>query len=47
MANNPAPKRTQNGQRTITLPILEEQHAEIIDDPKRFREVCSSPFITG
>ena len=44
MAHEPATSRARNGQRTITLPITEEQYAEIIDDPQRFREEWLNPF---
>lgn len=44
MARKPATKRAQNGERTITLPITEESYAEILDDPKRFREEWLNPF---
>ncbi len=44
MAHEPATPRARNGQRTITLPIVEEQYAEIINDPKRFRDEWLAPF---
>jgi len=44
MADKPATPRVQYGQRTITLPITEEQYAEMIDDPKRFRNEWIDPF---
>lgn len=37
MAQEPATTRAPKQQRTITLPITEEQYDEIIHDPKRFR----------
>lgn len=44
MAAKPATPRVQYGQRTITLPITEEQYAEIIDDPQCFRDKWIDPF---
>ena len=44
MAGKSATKRSQNGERTITLPILEDQYAEIIRDAKRFRNEWLDPF---
>jgi hypothetical protein len=44
MADKPATSRAQQGQRTIILPIEEEQYAEIIHDPKRFRDEWLDPF---
>ncbi len=44
MAHEPATSRARNGQRTITLPITEEQYAEIIDHPKQFRRKWLDPF---
>ena len=44
MAKAPTTKRAQNGERTITLPITEEQYAEIFNDPRRFRDEWLDPF---
>ena len=44
MADKPATSRAQRGQRTIILPITEEQYAEIVDDPRRFRDEWLAPF---
>ncbi len=44
MAHEPATTRARNGQRTITLPMTEEQYAEIIDDPQRFRDEWLDSF---
>ncbi len=44
MVYEPAAKRARNGQRTITLPMTEEQYAEIINDPKRFRNEWLVPI---
>lgn len=44
MAQEPATPRARNGQRTITLPITEEQYAEILDNPQRFRREWVDPF---
>jgi hypothetical protein len=43
MADKPATSRAQYGQRTIILPIEEEQYAKIIHDPKRFRDEWLDP----
>ena len=44
MARKSATKRSQNGEHTIVLPILEDQYAEIIRDAKRFRSEWLDPF---
>ena len=44
MAETSATLRARNGQRTITLPMTEEQYEKIIDDPKRFRSEWLDPF---
>lgn len=44
MAKEPATPRARNGQRTITLPMTEEQYEKIIDDPRRFRTEWLDPF---
>jgi hypothetical protein len=44
MAGKSATKRSQNGERTITLPIGEDQYAEIFHDAERFRTEWLDPF---
>ena len=44
MAKESTTKRTQNEERTITLPITEEQYAEILNDPRRFATNGSPRF---
>ena len=36
--------RTRHGHRTIILPITEEQYAEIVENPQRFRAEWLEPF---
>ena len=43
MPHEPAVVRAQNGQRTIILPITEEQYAKIIDHPQRIRAEWLDP----
>jgi len=44
MANKPARLRTRQGQRTIILPITQEEYVEMIDDPQRFRAEWLDPL---
>ena len=44
MAKQPATSRTQYGQRTITLPITQEQYAQIIDNPQQVRAEWLDPL---
>ena len=44
MANEPATSRVRNGQRTIILPVREDQYHEIINDPQRFRAEWLDPL---
>jgi len=43
MAKKSATKRSQNGKRTIILPITQEQYDKIIVDPQAFREEWLDP----
>ena len=44
MANEPAPSRVRNGQRTIILPITEDQYRKILDNSQRFRAEWLDPL---
>ena len=43
MAGKSATKRSQNGKRTIILPVSQEQYDKIIGDPKSFRAEWLDP----
>jgi hypothetical protein len=44
VVNKPTKSRARQGKHTITLPITQEQYAQMIDDPKAFRKEWLDPM---